>query len=77
MFGIVADEALYLKVDAGNHADFTERGLEPFTYQRQNKTTSLSYYRAPAECLEEAETMIVWADKAFAAALRAAQKDKR
>ena len=76
MFGIVADEALYLKVDIGNLADFTARGLEPFTYQRQNKQTSLSYYRAPAECLEEAEAMIEWADKAYAAALRAARKKK-
>ena len=76
MFAIVADETLYLKVDAGNLNDFTARGLEPFTYRRQNKPTALSYYRAPAECLEDAEAMIRWADKAFAAALRAASKKR-
>ena len=76
MFAIVADETLYLKVDAGNLKDFTGRGLEPFTYQRQNKQTALSYYRAPDECLEEPEAMIRWADNAYAAALRAIRKKR-
>ena len=74
IFGIVLDETLYLKTDADNLGDFAERGLKPFTYRRQKKFTSLSYYQAPAECLEEAETMIIWADKSYAAALRAVRK---
>ena len=77
IFGIVIDETLYLKTDADNLSDFTQRGLNPFTYQRQKKFTSLSYYQAPAECLDEAETMILWADKAYAAALRVERKKRK
>ncbi len=74
MFGLVADDTLFLKADDDNRDDFVQRQLEPFTYQKKEKQTSLSYYQAPEECLEQAEEMIVWADKAYAAALRADKK---
>lgn len=77
MFGLVSNDTLFLKVDDENRDDFVQRDLEAFTYQKKVKQTSLSYYQVPEECLEGAEEMITWSDKAFAAALRADKKKKK
>ena len=74
MFALVADNTLYLKADAETAGDFRERGLDAFTYIRQGKPCSLSYYQAPEETLESSTQMNVWASKAYGAALRAAAK---
>jgi TfoX/Sxy family transcriptional regulator of competence genes len=34
MFGLIADDVLYLKTDAESIALFTEGGLRPFEYTR-------------------------------------------
>jgi len=75
-FAIIADDVLYLKTDPVNENDFTERNLPAFSYSRKGKTVTLSYYQAPEEALEDADTMHVWASKAFAAAMRPAAKNK-
>lgn len=77
MFGIIDDDVLYLKADAETRVVYTKRGLEPFTYLRSNKPASLSYYRAPAECLEDSAEMMAWADPAYAAALRSAGQKRK
>jgi len=71
MFGLVADEVFYLKVDDQNRPDFEARGLEPFQYEKQGKLQTMSYYQAPEEVLDNAEEMICWATGSFNAALRA------
>jgi DNA transformation protein len=43
VFGLIADEVLYFKVDDGNRADFAAVGLLPFSYQRQGKSIQLSF----------------------------------
>ncbi len=70
MFGLIADEVLYFKVDDGNRADFDAAALPPFTYQRQGKSVQLSYYQAPVEVFEDDELASMWARKAYAAAVR-------
>ena len=70
MFGLVADETLYLKADDENRADFEARGLERFVYYKKGKPMYLSYYQAPEEALDNSADMLVWAEKAFAAAIR-------
>jgi len=77
MFGIIDDDILYLKADAETRMAYTQRGLEPFTYLRRNKPASLSYYRAPAECLEDSAEMMSWADPAYAVALRSARQKRK
>ncbi len=69
MFAIVVDEVLYFKTCSSNLPEFEHRGLKPFTYQRRNRTYSMSYSEAPAEVLEDAETMRLWANGAIEAAL--------
>lgn len=72
MFALVARNTLYLKVDEQSVGEFTEKGLEPFTYARNNRVIALSYYQAPEETLENIDEMNLWGNKAYAAALRAA-----
>lgn len=70
MFGLVADEVLYFKVDSGNRPDFDAAGLSPFLYQRQGKDIALSYCQAPPEVLEDSELARQWGAAAYAAAQR-------
>ena len=71
MIGLVADNTLYLKVDAQTIPQFAERGLGPFEYGKAGKRMAMSYYQAPEETLEDPEEMRRWAGLAFAAARRA------
>ena len=80
MFGLVSDDMLYLKVDDHNREDFVQRGLEPFRYETKGKLMNISYYLVPEECLDDPDEMISWANKAYAASLKAAankRKEKR
>lgn len=77
MFALVADDALYFKVDDRNRPDFEAAGMTPFSYERKGKTAALkSYYEAPPELPDDADDLAVWAGKAFDAALASA-KPKR
>ena len=77
MFGLIADNTLYLKADKDTEQEFKVKGLEPFTYLKKDKAVSLSYYQAPEETLENYDDMNVWANKAYATALRAAENKSR
>ena len=77
MFGLVADDALYLKADDRNRAMFEANGLPRFEYQRNRKRISLSYYLAPEEALEDPHTLAAWARPAFDAALRGKRATRR
>ena len=70
MFGIVEDDALYLKVDDKNLSDFESKGMKPFTYKRQGKEVALSYYQVPYEAIDDTEHLCELAKKAYDAALR-------
>jgi DNA transformation protein len=76
MFALIADNELYLKVDKESERDFTDRGLEPFTYNKKGKLMKMSYYQAPEEALEDSEIMNEWGNNGYSAALRAAAKKK-
>ena len=76
MFALMADDILYLKADADTLGDFSSRNLEAFSYQKQGKAYSLSYYCAPEEALENAGDMRLWANKAYEVALRAAARKR-
>jgi DNA transformation protein len=71
MIGLIADDLLYLRTDLESAPEFEARGMTPFVYSKRGRPVSMSYYRAPEECLEDPEEMMVWAGKAYAAALRA------
>jgi DNA transformation protein len=77
MFALVADDTLYFKVDEFIKNDFIELGLAPFSYAKNGSQCKMSYYSAPDEVLEDMELMNVWAQKAYAAALRVNKQKQR
>jgi len=76
MFGLIADNELYLKVDEDNLADFEELGLSAFSFAKDGKEFKMGYFQAPEEAMEDIEMMNQWATKAYGAAIRAAAKKK-
>jgi DNA transformation protein len=70
MFGLVADDLLYLKADERSIDEFTERGLLPFEYDKKGKMVKMSYYAAPEEIFDDPEEAKEWAERAYDAALR-------
>ena len=70
MFGLVADDMLYLKVDDVNREEFEEWNLEPFVYVKQGKAMKMSYYQVPEEALDNSDEMCRWAELGYSAALR-------
>lgn len=71
MFGLIAYERLYLKVDGRSEPQWQAAGGEPFVYDGKGKPVKMSYYTPPAEALESPELMRPWARLALEAALRA------
>jgi DNA transformation protein len=76
MFGLVADDVLYLKADAESVAAFTGRGLPCFEYTKQGKRMQISYYAAPEVIFEDPDEARLWAVRGFEAALRAQHKQR-
>ena len=70
-FGFIMKGALYLRTDSETRPRFEALALAPFSYAtRAGRVTVASYYEAPAEALEDPQTLLVWAREAYAAALR-------
>ena len=76
MFALIADSVLYLKVDGETEAEFESLGLQAFTYEKKGKEYQMSYFEAPEDALDDAEAMNMWANKAYAAAIRASSKKR-
>ncbi len=77
MFGLVADDVLYLKADKQSEHRFEERGLSPFLYEKSGKQVRMSYFMAPDEIFDDPELAREWAVLAFEAALRADKQKKK
>ena len=82
MFGLIAAETLYFKVDDQNRAPFKEEGQMPFMYQpppkdgQARKAISMSYYEVPERLYDDPEELVLWARDALSAAMRA-KADKK
>ncbi len=77
MFAIVSDDTLYLKVDEETRADYEAAGEGPFAYRRKSgRRGVMSYFRVPADVLEDADEFRLWARKAVEVALRTAQSKR-
>ena len=70
MFALVAEDTLYLKIDAKTRPAFEKEGLESFTFDRGGRLIEMSYMQAPPEILEDMEQMREWGNLAIEAALR-------
>ena len=70
MFGLVADDVLYLKADKQSADRFIQQGLQSFGYDKGGKRVQMSYYMAPEEIYDDPDIAKEWAELAFEAALR-------
>ncbi len=71
MFGLIADDVAYLKVDDSNREDFAKAGSLPFNpYPDKVKATVMSYYEIPADVLENPDQLAAWAERSLAVALK-------
>ena len=66
MFGVIADNVAYLKVDDSNRDEFVKAGSAPFNpYPDKVKTTVMSYYEIPPDVLEEPDELAQWAQRSL------------
>ncbi len=72
MFGMIADDLFRLKADAASQSDFEQAGMSPFAPYGDHRT--MPYWEVPADVLEDAFLLCVWATKAHEAALRTKMK---
>jgi DNA transformation protein and related proteins len=70
MFGLVADEVLYLKADETVAQYFQERGLGQFHYEKNGQTIKMAYYTAPEDIFDDPEKAKSWAVRSYEAAVR-------
>lgn len=76
IFGLVINDALYLKADAASKAEFEAEGMGPFVYDGKDKPVIMSYWRAPERLLDEPDELTVWARKALAVSKASSKPSK-
>jgi DNA transformation protein len=64
MFGLIADDVLYLKADDSNRKSFEDVGSTPFK-PFPDKKTVMSYYELPPDALEDAAELSQWAERSL------------
>ena len=78
MFGVVAEDTLYLRVDDHNRVAFKEaEAFPPLSYEKQGRTIDLSFWRVPDRLFDEPDELIDWARAGLAAAHRVAAAGSR
>jgi DNA transformation protein and related proteins len=68
-FGILARDTLYLKVDAGNRAQYERAGMKPFR-PYPDRPGTMQYYAVPIDVVESPIDLARWARESIAAAGR-------
>ena len=65
MFGLIAGDVAYLKVDDSNRKEYEQAGSSPFK-PYQNKATVMSYFEVPPDVLESPDELVRWAERSLA-----------
>ena len=65
MFGLIADDVAYLKVDDSNREEFVLAGSCPFK-PYSDKSTTMSYFEIPPDVLEQPDELARWAECSLA-----------
>jgi DNA transformation protein len=64
-FGILDEGRLFFKTDAPSQADYTARGMGPFTYESRGKVMTMNYHEVPPNVLEQPLELVEWARRAI------------
>lgn len=75
-FGLVARDALYLKVNDSNRGAYEDAGMAPFRLYADRPMT-MGYWQVPAGVLEDTDDLLVWARTAIAVAQAVRVKPRR
>jgi len=75
-FAILDEGRLFFKTDALSQADYTARGMEPFTYQAKGRVLTMGYHEVPPDVLENAPELVAWAQRAISVAAGSKQSPK-
>lgn len=65
MFGLVADDVVYLKVDETNRGKYEAAGSRPFKPWR-DKPTVMSFWELPPDVFEDPGALAEWAEESLA-----------
>jgi DNA transformation protein len=76
IFGIIAENELYFKVDEMLAEFFKKHGGEFFTYESNGKKFKMSYSKVPSEILENSELLKKWVELSFNVAVKAKIRKK-
>jgi DNA transformation protein len=71
MIALVTGDTLYFKTDDASRGAFEAAGMTPFSFDRRGRLMVTSYFEAPAEVLDDPESLARWARSAHEAARRA------
>ena len=75
-FGILDEGRLFFKTDAASEADYSARGMPPFTYESRGRVLTMSYHEVPPDVLESPPELVTWARRAIAVAARGKKPQK-
>ena len=71
MFGLVADDTLYLRADDNSSAPFEAEGKGPFTYRRKGRgKMTMPYWELPERLLDNPDELALWSARAHEVARR-------
>lgn len=77
IFGYIARDTLYFKVDESTRGDYQARGAGRFCPYPGKPELSMTYYEVPADTLEDADECVAWARKSAAIAAASAKPAAR
>ena len=78
MFGVLDDDALYLRVDDALEAEMKAQGSTPWSYsmKRDGTTRDMGYWKLPDTAADDPDEAVALARKSCSAALACAAKRK-
>ena len=76
IFGLLADDILYFKVDDSNKSDYVRAEMQPFQ-PFDDKPMVMPYYEVPVDILENRELLAEWAKKALLVTINNQTKPKK
>ena len=80
MFGLVAEEIIYLKTAERDRKAYEDEGSKPFSFRmksRANEVILTSYYSLPERLYDEPEELAQWARRAYEAAASSPHSEKK
>jgi DNA transformation protein len=68
-FALIDDDTLYFKADESTRERYVMAGSRPFCPDPARPEQAMGYWQVPAEVLEDADELAVWARQAMGVAL--------